>query len=278
MHRHGDEAAGTRAPEYAGTGLRNGEGCVVAQVGGSRYGRTEAWRFPSKDEGAAVPSAAAAGDDVDLVASLRGMDDATFSWAVNHYQSSLVRVARRFVESEAAAEDVVQETWVAVVRGVASFEGRSSFKTWLFRILINRARTRGVQDRRSVPFSGTTAPELESELVGRASSPRQRPAGDGVPEGVTITACSSASVVPEEWVMSLEVDDRLESSLARLPRGQRCAIMLHDLLGWTTAESSAALGVSEGNLRVLLHRARSRVRADLVASSSASRAGAKWSS
>jgi RNA polymerase sigma-70 factor (ECF subfamily) len=222
-------------------------------------------RFPPVDEEAAEPSVPGVADDIGLVSSLKGMDDATFSWAVNHYQPSLVRVARRFVGSEAAAEDVVQETWMAVVRGVASFEGRSSFKTWLFRILINRARTRAAQERRSIPFSETTAPVVESELVVRASS-RRPPAADGVLEGEWITACSSASVPPEEWVMSMEVDDRLESSLARLPRGQRYAIMLHDLLGWTTAESSAAMGVSEGNLRVLLHRARSRVRADLVAS------------
>jgi RNA polymerase sigma-70 factor (ECF subfamily) len=213
---------------------------------------------------ATIASAVVDARDMDLVASLRRMDDAVFSWVVHRYQPSLVRVARRFVDSEATAEDVVQETWMAVLRGAASFEGRSSFKTWLFSILVNRARTRGVQDRRSIPFSGVTADLVEGKLTRAPRTAGERRAGDHPWAEPGFTACSGASYLPEECVASRELDDWAKACLARLPRGQRRAITLHDLLGWTSAEASAELGVSEGNLRVLLHRARSRVRADLM--------------
>jgi RNA polymerase sigma-70 factor (ECF subfamily) len=231
---------------------------MVAQAERSTRGRTAVAFFSTCDDQMADVR------DADLVASLREMDDAVFSWVVHHYQPSLVQVARRFVDSEAAAEDVVQETWIAVLRGVASFEGRSSFKTWLFRILINRARTRGVQDRRSIPFSHVTADLLEGEPALAPRAAVEQSVGDRSWPGSWVTACSCSSYLPEEWVASRELDGRVEECLARLPQGQRGAITLHDLLGWTSADACAALGVSEGNLRVLLHRARSRVRADLM--------------
>jgi RNA polymerase sigma-70 factor (ECF subfamily) len=153
---------------------------------------------------------------------------------------------------------------MAVLRGAASFEGRSSFKTWLFSILVNRARTRGVQDRRSIPFSGVTADLVEGEPARAPRTAAQRRAGDYPWAEPRFTACSGASYLPEEWVASRELDDWAEACLGRLPQAQRRAITLHDLLGWTSAEACVALGVSEGNLRVLLHRARAKVRADLM--------------
>ena len=154
------------------------------------------------------------------------------------------------------AEEVAQETWLGVVRGIDRFEGRASLKTWLFRILINTAKTRGIREGRSVPFSALT-PEDEGESVdpGRFHpAERERaPRHWAVPPAIWSTA-------PEERLLAAETRELILTTIETLPPNQRAAIVLRDIEGFTSEEVRNALGVEETNQRVLLHRARSKVR------------------
>lgn len=169
---------------------------------------------------------------------------------VERYHPAMTRLAATFVPNKAVAEEVVQETWLAVVRGIDRFEGRSSFRTWLFRILVNRARTIGTRERRSVPVA------VDDEAV----DPR-RFSSDG-----------SWSEPPVPWPD--DVDDRLaaaatarriRAAIDRLPDGQRQVVTLRDGEGLSAPEVCEILGITEGNQRVLLHRARAQVRSVLDA-------------
>jgi RNA polymerase sigma-70 factor, ECF subfamily len=166
---------------------------------------------------------------------------------------ALRRVARTFVRTDSAVDDVVQETWLGVVRGLDAFEERSSLRTWIFRILINQARTRGVRDARSLPFSALEqddAPAVEPTAFaadGRWSSAPPRLDGD-----------------PESGLLSAELRRHLLEAVDTLSPDQRAVITLRDLVGLPAAEVCDLLDLSEGNQRVLLHRARSRVRAALT--------------
>jgi RNA polymerase sigma-70 factor (ECF subfamily) len=185
---------------------------------------------------------AAVSDEGDLVVRLRGGDEAAFASLVAMYQTRLLRLAMSVVGSRTVAEEVVQDTWLAVVRGVDRFEGRSSFKTWLFHILLNRARTTAGREHRS-----TLLPE--GDLDDRF---------DGTGAWAT---------PPVPW--SDQVDDRLVAErlagrvrevLPTLPEGQRQVIVLRDIEGLPAGEVSELLGLTDGNQRVLLHRARARIR------------------
>jgi RNA polymerase sigma-70 factor, ECF subfamily len=191
-------------------------------------------------------------DEGDLVVRLREGDEAAFATLVALYQARLLRLAGTVVASRSVAEEVVQDTWLAVVRGVDRFEGRSSFKTWLFHILLNRART-------------TAGREHRSTLL---------PDGD-VDDRFDGTGAWATPPVP--W--SDQVDDRLVAErlahrvreiLPTLPEGQRQVIVLRDIEGIPAAEVSALLGLTDGNQRVLLHRARARVREQIDAEMGAS--------
>jgi RNA polymerase sigma-70 factor, ECF subfamily len=197
-------------------------------------------------------------DDAELVPRLRTGDATAFRQVVGCYHATMVRVAQTFVPSQAVAEEVVQDTWLAVMKGVDGFEGRSSLKTWIFRILANQARTRGERERRTVPISSLTA-ELSDD---RPSVPADRFAG---PPGHGMWAQPPArwSDQPEVRALAAATLDLVNETIRTLPKNQRRVMVLRDIEGWSSQEVRDLLDLSEVNQRVLLHRARSRVRAAL---------------
>ena len=202
----------------------------------------------------------ATGTDVsesELVAALRAGDEAAFVTLVRRHHRCLVRLAMSFVRSEAIAEEVTQETWLAVVRGLDGFEGRSSLKTWIFHILCNQARSRGVKERRSIPFSALEAEEGQGPTVDPG---RFRGDGDTF-AGYWTTVPFAWWGLPEERASQTETRQVVERTLAALPIRQRQVVTLRDVEGWAPGEVCAALGISEANQRVLLHRGRAQLRA-----------------
>ena len=198
----------------------------------------------------------------ELVASLIRGDEEAFAELIGQYHSVLLRVAMLHVSDIGAAEEVVQDTWIAVLQGIRKFEGRSSLKTWVFSILLNRARRRGERDNRTVPFSDLVSEEIES--AERAVDPgRFRPPQAAEWPGGWSSAPRPWEIVPEEFALSGEVRRYLQEAIDRLPPAQRAVISLRDLEGWGAEEVCNAMGISESNQRVLLHRARSKVRGAL---------------
>jgi RNA polymerase sigma-70 factor (ECF subfamily) len=195
--------------------------------------------------------------DLGLVAALRSGSEDAFREVVARHHQAMVRVAQAYVPSRAIAEEVVQETWLAILEGLDRFEGRSSFKTWAFRILVNRARTRGTREHRSVPFSSLETSEGPEPAV----SPERFQAAGRFP--------GHWAAPPEPWdlpaqrVTESETRAVIDETIALLPEQQRRVITLRDIHGWTSEEVCDLLDLSEGNQRVLLHRARSKVRAAL---------------
>jgi RNA polymerase sigma-70 factor, ECF subfamily len=174
---------------------------------------------------------------------------------VDEYGPMLLRVARMYVPSAAVAEEVVQETWIGVLNGIDRFEGRSSLKTWIFRILANIAKTRGERERRSVPFSSAARAAAAEPSV---DPDRFLPAGDERARAWAIGPIPWPG--PEESLLSGETREVILDAIEKLPPGQREVITLRDVDGWTSEEVRNALELSETNQRVLLHRARSKVR------------------
>jgi RNA polymerase sigma-70 factor, ECF subfamily len=199
--------------------------------------------------------------DADLVEALRRGDEAAFVTLVERYHTALVRLATTFVRDQSLAEEAAQDTWLGVLRGVDRFEGRSSLKTWIFSILINRAKTHGQRASRSVPFSALSlfdaGPDEPAVDPARFNSADHRWPG----------GWSSAPVgwgdSPEEALVSAETRERVENTIDTLPPGQRAVITLRDVEGLTSEEVCSVLEISETNQRVLLHRARSRVRREV---------------
>jgi RNA polymerase sigma-70 factor (ECF subfamily) len=183
--------------------------------------------------------------DVDLLARVRSGDETAFVVLVNRYHGSMLRVARSYVPSEAIAEEAVQETWMGVVRGIERFEGRSSFKTWLFRILINRARTAGGREHRDVPLAD----------VEPAVDPSRFTSG-----GAWAEPLGSWETDVDNRLVAATWTEALRSALDDLPPRQREVVVLRDVEGLTGEDVCTVLGVTEGNQRVLLHRGRSRLR------------------
>jgi RNA polymerase sigma-70 factor (ECF subfamily) len=187
------------------------------------------------------PVAVAADDpDAELVAGLRGRDEGAYLALVRRYTPLMLRVARGYLAPE-IAEDVVQDTWVAVLEHIDSFQGRSSFKTWLFRILVNMARTHRLRESRTVCWS---------------SLPGEAPVWDAAAD----TRACTDPMSPERRALAGEVWSALGSALDTLPRRQRAVLVLRDVEGWTSGEVREVLLLSAGNQRVLLHRARSTLR------------------
>ena len=183
--------------------------------------------------------------DEDLIAGLRAGDEAAFRSLVERYHTRLVRFAGTFVVSRAVAEEVVQDTWLAVVRGIGRFEERSTLKAWIFQICANRARTTGRRERRSIPI-GAEEPAVD---------PRR------------FAASGAWATPPTPWAD--EVEDRLTAAgaadavrgaIAALPDGQKQVVTLRDVEGLSSEEVCAVLDLTAVNQRVLLHRGRSRVR------------------
>jgi RNA polymerase sigma-70 factor (ECF subfamily) len=199
--------------------------------------------------------AVAGSAEAQLVEALRAGDEAAFAQLVREYQPSLVRVARIYVSTQAAAEEVAAETWLAVLKGLDRFEGRSSLKTWIFRILTNIAKTRAQRDGRALPFSALQGPGRVPEAAVDADRflDPEHPRWPG-----------HWAVRPEPWpedaLVAAETQAVVAEAIEALPPAQRAVISLRDVEGWSSEEVRNALELSETNQRVLLHRARSKVR------------------
>ncbi|MBE1498204.1 RNA polymerase sigma-70 factor (ECF subfamily) [Amycolatopsis lexingtonensis] len=175
--------------------------------------------------------------DIELVAALRGGDEGTFAAVLAAWSAPMLRVARSFVSTHASAEEVVQETWLAVVKSLDAFEGRSAVKTWVYRILVNTAKKRGAAERRSVPWASL--------------------APDGEDHGPTAAS-------PETTALAGEIRRVIAQALDELPARQRAVIGLRDVADHTAEEVCELLEITAANQRVLLHRARAVVRARLA--------------
>lgn len=200
-------------------------------------------------------------DDAELVAALRRGDEAAFTSLVEELNPALTRLAMAHVPSRAIAEEVVQDTWVGVINGIDRFEGRSALRTWIFQILLNKARSKGVREKRVLPFAsfrrraeeGGDEPAVDPDrFQGRRG---EQPGGWARPP--------IEWQAPEEKLASDEARDVMLRAIAALPARQREVLTLRDIQGYSAAEARNALDVSETNQRVLLHRARSKVRAEL---------------
>jgi RNA polymerase sigma factor (sigma-70 family) len=194
--------------------------------------------------------------DDDVIAALRAGDEATFAALLDTWSRGMLRVARSYVSTRESAEEVVQDTWLAVINGIDDFEGRSSLKTWIFRILVNTAMKRGVRESRTVPWSSAFAPDVEPD-GGHAPSSRAYDAFAPFPAG---KAPAAARTAPEREVLASEAREQIALALADLPVRQRSVIVLRDVEGCTSEEVCEILEISPANQRVLLHRARTAVR------------------
>jgi RNA polymerase sigma-70 factor (ECF subfamily) len=198
-----------------------------------------------------------------LLAALRCGDEDAFSALVDAYGAAMHRVALTFVRSSAVADEVVQEAWLGALRGLDRFEGRSALRTWLLRIVANIARTHAVREARAVPFSSLElAREADSEY--EPALPTDRFQGpDGPHPQRWVSFPTPWSTGPDSALLSAETRKLIADTIASLPDGQRIVISLRDVEGWDSAEVCSVLELSETNQRVLLHRARSKVRAAL---------------
>jgi RNA polymerase sigma-70 factor (ECF subfamily) len=196
--------------------------------------------------------------EAELLDALRAGDEDAFAALVREYHPSLVRVARIYVPTQAAAEEVAQETWLAVLNGLSRFEGRSSLRTWIFRILTNIAKTRAMRDGRTLPFSSLRDPARVPEAAVDADRflDPEHPRWPG-------HWAARPEAWPEDALLARETRERLAEAIEALPPTQRAVISLRDVEGWSSEDVRNALDLSETNQRVLLHRARSKVRAAL---------------
>ena len=197
-------------------------------------------------------------DKLHLIERLRTGDEVAFMSLLDRYSTAMLRLAMVYVSARAVAEEVVQETWMAILEGLDCFERRSSLKTWMFRILTNRAKTRAQREARSIPFSSLVDLDLDHlepdiELNRFLSVDTHRP-------GHWNSFPMDWRDMPEECLLSQEARACIEHAIENLPSSQRTVIILRDIEGWTSEEVCCLLSISEANQRVLLHRARSKVR------------------
>lgn len=184
--------------------------------------------------------------DVELVRRLRSGDEAAFALLVRRYQAQLLRLATSLVSSRAVAEDVVQETWLGVMRGIEGFEGRASIKTWLFKILVNQARSAGAREYRSIPVDLGAVPAMPPERFDRSGAWSPPP--------------SAWTDEAEDRIDAKALAAHIKALVPELPAAQRQVFLLRDVEGVGSEVACELLGVSQGNQRVLLHRARARLR------------------
>ena len=196
-------------------------------------------------------------DDASLLDSLRAGDEKAFAELVGQYHTALVRLARLFVRDEAVAEELAQETWLAALQGLNRFEGRSSLKTWLFSILTNKAKTRSRRENRSLVFSDIQDTAVGSPTV---AAERFKDASAGKSANHWAVEPASWDGIPEERLLTHETLNFIRGTIGVLPENQRIVITLRDLHEFASDEVCNILGISETNQRVLLHRARARVR------------------
>lgn len=185
--------------------------------------------------------------DADLVALLREGDEEAISRLVELWSPTMLRMARSFVDTPQSAEDVVQEAWLGMLSGLARFEGRSSLRTWTFTILVNRARTRGAREARTLP-----------------RSPLEDGADESARPWLSLAAPSHWDITPESAVLSKEILLQFDRALSALPPRQRQVVTMREISGMSAEEVCAALGISAANQRVLLHRARAALRTALT--------------
>jgi RNA polymerase sigma-70 factor, ECF subfamily len=197
---------------------------------------------PSQLEGDTLPTMES---DEGLLRRLRAGDEGAFVTLVERHNGAMLRLALSFVPSRAVAEEVVQDTWLAALRGLAAFEGRSSLKTWLFTILVNRARTTGVRESRSVPIADA-GPVVDASRFG--------------PDGGWATPPEHWIEEAEDRIDAVKLSDLLRVVLDTLPERQREVVRLRDVEELTSADVCEVLAISEANQRVLLHRGRARLR------------------
>jgi len=198
--------------------------------------------------------------DAELIAALRHGDEEAFIWLVDRYCGPLRRLARSFVPSDAVADEVVQEAWLGIIRGIDGFEGRCSLKTWLYQIVLNIARTKGAREARTVPFASAGADgrrdgddhfgEFDPDHFLSQRHSRGRGHWGTPPEPSE----------PADRLDRRETLERVHSVIGMLPPSQRAVISLRDIDGWTSDEVCTVLSITPTNQRVLLHRARARVR------------------
>jgi RNA polymerase sigma-70 factor, ECF subfamily len=198
-----------------------------------------------------------ADDDERIIAALCRGDEGAFATLVDRHTPAMLRVAMAYVPTHAAAEEAVQETWIAVMRGIDGFEGRSTLKTWIFRILTNVAQRSGARERRSMPFSSLA--EVEDSAEPSVDPDRFLPADHALFPGHW-AIMPARWPTPEEGLVAGETRAVIAAAIAELPAAQRTVIALRDVEGWSSEEVCEALEISAGNQRILLHRARSRVR------------------
>jgi RNA polymerase sigma-70 factor (ECF subfamily) len=196
-------------------------------------------------------------DDARTIRALLDGDEKAFVALVEMYGPAMLRVAQMYVPSRAIAEEVVQDAWIGALRGLDRFEGRSSLRTWIFRILVNTAKTRGLRERRSTPLSSIWDPGADEPAV---DPDRFFPEDDPRAPRQWSTLPASWTGIPEERLIGGETLEVIDRAIEALPPAQREVIRLRDVLGWSSAEVRNALELSETNQRVLLHRARAKVR------------------
>jgi RNA polymerase sigma-70 factor (ECF subfamily) len=197
-------------------------------------------------------------DEDALLKALRNGEEEAFAALVDAYSPALLRVAMTHVRTADVAEEVVQETWLGVIRGIDGFEGRSSLRSWIFTILRNTAISRGERERRSVPMSSLASGEEDAPLL---DPDRFLPVDSRYPGGWAVGP--TAWPVPDEGLLATETREVIVATIRGLSPDQRAVITLRDIAGWPSEEVCEALDVEDGNQRVLLHRARTRVRAAL---------------
>jgi RNA polymerase sigma-70 factor, ECF subfamily len=197
--------------------------------------------------------------DIALVERLRAGDETAFMMLVEKHQASMLRIARMYVSSRAVAEEVVQEAWLGILKGLDRFEGRSSLRTWMYRILVNIAKTRGQREGRSVPFSSLAGDDAAEPAV--AEEWFQGPAGRS--PGGWSSFPEDWRGIPEDRLLGAETLRVIAEAIRALPPMQAEVIRLRDMMGWSSEDVRNALDLTETNQRVLLHRARARVRAAL---------------
>ena len=211
--------------------------------------------------GTTTAAAAVSAEDLRLIGALRRGDERAFASLLDLYHASLIRLAMVYVGNRAVAEEVAQETWLGVVKGIDRFEGRSSLKTWIFRILTNTAKTRAEREGRTVPISSLTR-ELEADEL--AVEPDRFIDQNAERWGGHWAAPpTSWETIPETRLVSDETQGVIEQAIDALPAMQRQVITLRDVQGFPSEEVCELLTISEANQRVLLHRGRSKVRAAL---------------
>jgi RNA polymerase sigma-70 factor, ECF subfamily len=207
-----------------------------------------------------APVAGGGRSDERLIAQLRSGDETAFRTLVRRHDRAMRRVAFSYVGNASVADEVVQETWLAVIKGLDRFEARSSLKTWVFSILVRRAQSRGVRERRTMPFSSLST---HDEETGGTVDPERFLPADHAAAGYWALTPNRFFELPEDRLLAEETTRLVTEAISRLPARQQQVISLRDIEGWDAQEVCDSLGLSAANQRVLLHRARAAVRGEL---------------